>query len=248
MCRCLPIQQGKCTSNAGMRRHFGIGPKAMTRAVGAFVRGHRQGRISGDVWQQGGYVVLGQDGQVKIHHADTGAGDRIDFTALISQVRTGRMSIWHRALDRSVVFSFDRHGFKRHARQFADNIEGRDLSAKNIMVTGCNSGIGFASVEALSAQGAMVYMACRSRERGQAAIDLIKTKNPRARLQLLEVDMADFRVSARSHRKLTAHSTVWSITPAIWSTRADTQTKTSSTSPVCMSQDRFVCRFCSRND
>ncbi|MGC6417582.1 MAG: SDR family NAD(P)-dependent oxidoreductase [Bradymonadia bacterium] len=103
------------------------------------------------------------------------------------------MSIWHRALDRSVVFSFDRHGFKRHARQFADNIEGRDLSAKNIMVTGCNSGIGFASVEALSAQGAMVYMACRSRERGQAAIDLIKTKNPRARLQLLEVDMADFR-------------------------------------------------------
>ena len=79
---------GQVYANAGMRRHFGIGPKAMTRAVGAFVRGHRQGRISGDVWQQGGYVVLGQDGQVKIHHADTGAGDRIDFTALISQVKT----------------------------------------------------------------------------------------------------------------------------------------------------------------
>ena len=78
---------GQVYVKAGMRRHFGLGPKAMTRAVGAFVRGHRQGRIAGDVWQQGGYVVLAPDGRIRIQHADSGAGDRIDFTALISQVK-----------------------------------------------------------------------------------------------------------------------------------------------------------------
>ena len=78
---------GQVYAKAGMRRHFGIGPKAMTRAVSAFVQGHRQGRIAGDVWQQGGYIVLTSDGRVKIHHADTGAGDRIDFAGLLSQVQ-----------------------------------------------------------------------------------------------------------------------------------------------------------------
>ena len=101
------------------------------------------------------------------------------------------MSFWNKALDKSVVFSFDRTGYNRHKKRFVEGSCSASLSGKNFLVTGGNSGIGFAAVEQLAARDATVLLACRSLERGEAAIAAIKGRNPDARLELRQVDMAD---------------------------------------------------------
>lgn len=52
-------------------------------------------------------------------------------------------------------------------------ISKRDLSGQIAIVTGGNSGIGFSIVKQLARQGATVYLACRSLERGDRAINEI---------------------------------------------------------------------------
>ena len=44
------------------------------------------------------------------------------------------------------------------------------MKDKIAIVTGANSGMGFATVEALSDKGATVIMLCRSEERGRKAV------------------------------------------------------------------------------
>ena len=46
-----------------------------------------------------------------------------------------------------------------------------DLTGKTCVVTGANTGIGKECARALALLGARVVMACRSPERGQAALD-----------------------------------------------------------------------------
>jgi len=48
-----------------------------------------------------------------------------------------------------------------------------------VIVTGANSGIGFETARLLALHGATVIMACRSLEMGQAAVDQIRSQNPR---------------------------------------------------------------------
>lgn len=79
------------------------------------------------------------------------------------------MSLLDRALDKSIVFSFDRSGFERHRASFADPDLNVDLTGRRILVTGANGGLGFATASALAARGATVHLLCRSLERGEAA-------------------------------------------------------------------------------
>ncbi|HTQ71988.1 MAG TPA: oxidoreductase [Acidocella sp.] len=66
-----------------------------------------------------------------------------------------------------------------------------DLSGKAVIVTGANSGIGFYAALEFARAGADVVLACRSAERGAAALARIETQAPgRARLELL--DLEDF--------------------------------------------------------
>ena len=51
--------------------------------------------------------------------------------------RVPRRTWRDRWLDRSVVFSYDRHGFQRHARHFQDGDAERDLTGRIALVTGC---------------------------------------------------------------------------------------------------------------
>jgi len=58
-------------------------------------------------------------------------------------------------------------------------------------VTGANSGIGRALVEALAARKATVVLATRSEERTRPVLNALKAKYPDARLQWVHVDVSD---------------------------------------------------------
>ena len=66
-----------------------------------------------------------------------------------------------------------------------------NLDGKVAIVTGANSGMGMATVEALSDKGATVIMLCRSEERGKEAI-LKLTENKERNLDLILCDLGDY--------------------------------------------------------
>lgn len=66
-----------------------------------------------------------------------------------------------------------------------------NLDGKVAIVTGANSGMGMATVEALSDKGATVIMLCRSEERGKEAIFKL-TENKERNLDLILCDLGDY--------------------------------------------------------
>jgi NAD(P)-dependent dehydrogenase (short-subunit alcohol dehydrogenase family) len=67
----------------------------------------------------------------------------------------------------------------------------KDLQAIAAVVTGANAGLGFQTVLQLVQRGANVTLACRSEERGRAALARLKQAVPDATLELGIVDMSD---------------------------------------------------------
>ena len=63
---------------------------------------------------------------------------------------------------------------------------------KTAIVTGANSGMGKATVKALSDQGMTVVMLCRNEERGRAAYELLIREDGRRNLDLMICDLGDF--------------------------------------------------------
>jgi dehydrogenase/reductase SDR family protein 13 len=72
-----------------------------------------------------------------------------------------------------------------------------DLEGRTFLVTGANSGIGRALVEALAARGGRVVLACRSPERTAPVLEGIRRRHPDADAEFLEVDVSDL-ASVRS--------------------------------------------------
>lgn len=66
-----------------------------------------------------------------------------------------------------------------------------DLYGRIFLVTGANTGIGRATVEALAARGAQVFLACRSEERTRAVIDEISGQTGNEALEFLLLDLGD---------------------------------------------------------
>ena len=64
------------------------------------------------------------------------------------------------------------------------------LDGKVAIVTGGNSGIGLGAVKAIARKGADTILACRSPERGQAALDELKAEVPGAKAELMALDLA----------------------------------------------------------
>ncbi len=62
-------------------------------------------------------------------------------------------------------------------------------SGKVVVITGANSGLGFATAEALARNGATVIMACRSEERGRQALQAIRQVAPDGRAELMLLDL-----------------------------------------------------------
>ncbi|KAG9238827.1 hypothetical protein BJ875DRAFT_450085 [Amylocarpus encephaloides] len=70
-------------------------------------------------------------------------------------------------------------------------------AGKVLMVTGGNSGVGFELCKMLYGKGAVIYMACRSKERAERAIRTIKDTFPDektpSQLKFLEIDLNDLK-------------------------------------------------------
>jgi NAD(P)-dependent dehydrogenase (short-subunit alcohol dehydrogenase family) len=71
----------------------------------------------------------------------------------------------------------------------AENIPG--LSDKIAIVTGANSGIGYEMARALAGKEATVVLACRNKDKGEAAIRQIAQEYPEAKAELLQLDLSD---------------------------------------------------------
>ena len=100
------------------------------------------------------------------------------------------MGFVDRLLDRSIVFSFDRSGFLRHRRDFGDPALDVDLTGKVALVTGANSGLGFASSAALARRGADVHLLCRSLERGDTARRRLRDETGSESVHLERLDVS----------------------------------------------------------
>jgi len=72
-----------------------------------------------------------------------------------------------------------------------------DLQGRAFFVTGANSGIGRAMVEALAAHGGSVVLASRSEERTRPVLDAIHLHHPGSDAEFLQVDVSDL-ASVRS--------------------------------------------------
>ena len=66
-----------------------------------------------------------------------------------------------------------------------------DQTGKCIIVTGANTGIGFAIARGLASKRARVLLGCRSEDKAQAAMARIHEEFPRANLAFLPLDLAD---------------------------------------------------------
>ena len=67
-----------------------------------------------------------------------------------------------------------------------------DTSARVAMITGGNSGIGFATARKLAAKGYHVIMAARNQQTATQAIARIKAEQPNASLESIPLDLASF--------------------------------------------------------
>jgi len=65
-----------------------------------------------------------------------------------------------------------------------------DQTGRTALVTGANSGLGFATSAALAGKGARVLLACRSPERAEAALERLRTRVPGAAVELVALDLA----------------------------------------------------------
>ncbi len=81
-----------------------------------------------------------------------------------------------------------------------------DLSGVLAVVTGANSGLGFALTSRLAAAGAEVVLAVRNWGKGEEAVARIRVEIPTARLRMLPLDLSSLDNIARFAAMLTAES------------------------------------------
>jgi NAD(P)-dependent dehydrogenase (short-subunit alcohol dehydrogenase family) len=64
-----------------------------------------------------------------------------------------------------------------------------DLTGKVIIVTGANSGLGFEDAKVFAQKGATTIFACRNIVKAEEALSKIKSKNPEAKAEIMQLDL-----------------------------------------------------------
>ena len=101
------------------------------------------------------------------------------------------MRLLDAVLDGTIVLSFDRAGYARHARRFqADDLK-VDLAGRTALVTGPTSGLGRAAALGLARLGAEVVLLCRDLPRGRALQRELRLATGHRRVSVEQVDLAD---------------------------------------------------------
>ena len=93
--------------------------------------------------------------------------------------------------DSFVVGSFDQNGFLRHQKYFDRSDEEVDVRGRVGIITGANSGIGFATALELAKRGMIVYLLCRNPERGQDAENRIRESSGSDTVYFHRLDLSD---------------------------------------------------------
>ncbi|CAA7033308.1 unnamed protein product [Microthlaspi erraticum] len=86
--------------------------------------------------------------------------------------------------------NFTKNGFLEHSKKFKPEDMQIQIEGKNCVVTGANSGIGYAAAEGLASRGATVYMVCRNKERGQEALSKIQSSTGNQNVYLEVCDLS----------------------------------------------------------
>ena len=79
-------REGSAYRLAGMQKSFGLNLSSVKDAWRSYQAGHRQHKISGNVWQQGGVIVVNSKGVILEVRADQSAGDYIDIHGLVNRL------------------------------------------------------------------------------------------------------------------------------------------------------------------
>ncbi|XP_057974510.1 uncharacterized protein LOC131162245 isoform X4 [Malania oleifera] len=85
--------------------------------------------------------------------------------------------------------NFTKSAFIEHSKKFKSEDMETNIEGKNCIVTGANSGIGYATAHGLASRGATVYMVCRNKEKGEAALSEIQsmTGNQNVHLEVCDI-------------------------------------------------------------
>jgi NAD(P)-dependent dehydrogenase (short-subunit alcohol dehydrogenase family) len=67
------------------------------------------------------------------------------------------------------------------------------LSGKNCLITGANTGLGFALSKKVANLGANTIMLCRNKEKGENAVHEIKNESPNASVELMICDLSSMK-------------------------------------------------------
>ena len=100
-------------------------------------------------------------------------------------------------LDPTIAGSFGRGGFNRHRVQFEPDDLAIDLTGRICAVTGANGGLGYATAAALGARNATVWLLCRNAERGQRALETLRTDTGNANIHLALLDVSSLEAIRR---------------------------------------------------
>lgn len=89
--------------------------------------------------------------------------------------------------------NFTKSSFLERSKKFKAEDMQIQIEGKNCIVTGANSGIGYATAEGLASRGATVYMVCRNKERGEAALSEIQSVTGNKNVYLEVCDLSSVR-------------------------------------------------------